>query len=154
MLYAASVAPTGQAGLCAAAGVVPAAPLSHRQVALGVSVYSTSAVLGLLLLPKKSIAFAYIAVFGAYTLVKYAIEKLRSGILQWICKLGYASCALALVMWLMPALLMPAARLLPDSWEMRVAFAVAAVLYYVIFAVYDIAFSRLITLLRRVFSSE
>ncbi|MGE4548580.1 MAG: hypothetical protein AB7C89_03385 [Intestinibacillus sp.] len=153
LLYLAAIVPAGQVGLCAAAGVIPAAPLSHRRVALGASVYAASALLSFLILPKKSVAFAYTAVFGAYTLVKYAAEKLHSRILQWGCKLACAGAALVLATLAVPAFVAPAVRLLPDTLGQSAAVAVAVILYFVIFAMYDIAFSRLITLLRRIFPS-
>ena len=154
LLYLAAIAPAGQAGLCAAAGAIPAAPLSHRRVALGASVYVLSALLSFLLLPKKSIAFVYTVVFGAYTLVKYAAEKLRFGALRWLCKLVYAGVALTLIVLVAPVLIAPAVRLLPDTLGQSAVFTAAVILYLVIFAIYDIAFSRLITLLRRIFPSE
>lgn len=154
LLYLAAVAPVGQAGLCAAAGVIPAAPLSHRRVALGSSVYVLSALLSFLLLPKKSVAFAYSAVFGAYTLVKYAVEKLRSGVLRWVCKLACAGVVLALTAIAAPALIAPAVQLLPNAFGQSAVLSVAVIFYFVIFAIYDIAVSRLITLLRRIFPSE
>lgn len=154
LLYLASVMPAGQVGLCAAAGVVPAAPLSRRRVALGVCVYVASAVLGFLILPKKTAAFAYTAVFGAYTLLKYAIEKLRAKPLQWVCKLGCAGVALGVVLLAAPMLLAPSIRVLPDSLDTGAAFVVAVLLYFVVFVLYDIAFSRLLQLLRRIFPPE
>lgn len=154
LLYVATLVPTGQIGLCAAAGVIPAAPLSRRRVALGISVYVTSSILALLVLPQKSAAFAYTIVFGSYTLVKYTIEKLRSPILQWICKILYAGCALVLIVTVALAVSMPEVQRFSTSAHPNVLPIAALLLYYAVFIAYDIAFSRLVTLLRRIFPKE
>lgn len=150
LLYLAALAPAGQVGLCAAAGVIPAAPLSRRRVSLGMSVYAASALLAWIVLPRKSVAFAYTAIFGAYTLLKYAIEKLRYKPLQWVCKLSYATLVLALCALVVWAFAAPALRL-PASPGRIAALGGAVLAYYALFLVYELAFSRLTLLLRQIF---
>ena len=45
-------------------------------------------------------------------------------------------------------------RVLPDSLDTGAAFVIAVLLYFVVFVLYDIAFSRLLQLLRRIFPPE
>lgn len=148
LLLAASFIPAGQLALCAAAGVVPAAPLSHRRVRLGVIVYAASLLLSWLIAPRKAVAAAY-GVLGLYTIVKYGIESLRRPALEWALKLVYCALAGALALALIAAGFVPALRL-----ESALAAALFFAALFAVFVLYDVAFSKLIGLMRRVFPGE
>lgn len=148
LLLLAAVLPAGQVGVCAAAGVIPAAPLSHSRIRLGTSIYAATLLIGWLILPRKSLMAVY-TVLGLYTLAKYVIERWRKPVLEWVCKLIYCNLTAALVAAALGAGLLPAVRI-------KAAFHVAAliVLFNLVFAVYDVAFSQLIGLMRRIFPKE
>ncbi len=147
LLLLASELPIGQIGVCAAAGIVPAVPLARGHVRLSVLICAATTALGVIAVPRKGILLAY-AVFAFYTLVKYAAERPRRRFCEWICKIGYCN-AVAAVLWaLLRVGLLPAVQL-------HGAAAVAALLILNITLIsYDIAFSRLITLLRRIFPRD
>ncbi len=77
LLYIGSgLIPQAAPALCISAGVVSAVPLI-RSFALRTSltVYAAVSALSLMLVPRKSVAAAYIAVCGLYPIVKYLIES-------------------------------------------------------------------------------
>ena len=73
LLYIGGLIPQAAPALCISAGVVSAVPLI-RSFALRTSltVYAAVSALSLMLVPRKSVAAAYIAVCGLYPIVKYA----------------------------------------------------------------------------------
>ena len=133
LLLLASVLPTGQLGVCAAAGIVPAVPLARERVRLGVLIGAATTALGAILVPRKGVLFAY-GVFACYTLVKYAAERPRRRFFEWSCKLLYCNAAAATVWVLMRAGLLPAVDLSDP------AALAALVILNITFIVYDIAF--------------
>lgn len=147
LLLLASVLPTGQIGVCAAAGIVPAVPLAHGRVRLGVLICVATIGLGVFAVPRKGILLAY-AAFAVYTLVKYAAERPRRRFLEWSFKMAYCNAVAAAVWTLMRGGLLPAVQL-----SGMTAVAVLLILN-VTFIVYDIAFSRVIALFHRVFPQE
>ena len=72
LLYIGGLIPQAAPALCISAGVVSAVPLI-RSFALRTSltVYAAAGALSLMLVPRKSVAAAYIAVCGLYPIVKY-----------------------------------------------------------------------------------
>lgn len=78
LLYIGGLIPQAAPALCISAGVVSAVPLI-RSFALRTSltVYAAVSALSLMLVPRKSVAAAYIAVCGLYPIVKYLIESRR-----------------------------------------------------------------------------
>ena len=81
LLYIGGLIPQAAPALCISAGVVSAVPLI-RSFALRTSltVYAAVSALSLMLVPRKSVAAAYIAVCGLYPIVKYLIEsRVRPG---------------------------------------------------------------------------
>jgi hypothetical protein len=129
-LYGASLTPSGQLGLVAAAGVFPAAALVSGGYAAGFLCYAASALLALVLVPDKGGAVLYLLFFGIYPLVKHLIEKLRIRVLEWMCKLILCNAALGLFLRFLRALLLAE---LPAffgiSWVFFLAGNAAFVLY-------------------------
>lgn len=143
LLLAASASPWSGWAFCISAGMLPAIPLAHRQVRLGLMVFAATGVLSVLIVPSKRFVTAYVLFFGLYPLVKYGIEQLRCLPLEWACKLAFAALAAGLVLWLVQLGFFPlggrALRL--PRWLL-----IAAALFA--FAGYDIIFSRIIALFR------
>ena len=83
LLLLASVAPGAGWGLCISAGMLPAIPLAHRQVRLGVHIYAATALLAFLVVPGKRFAVAYAVLFGVYAgcVAGFLLHLLRLGIL-------------------------------------------------------------------------
>lgn len=146
LLCLASVSPTGQIGLVAAAGVLPAAPMAVRRVRLGGMVYAATAVLGLIVAPSKGMALAYTLFFGLYTLVKYGVERLRKLPLEWALKLLFCNVGALIAFFILRQGFLPGLRALAGG-----RLVLLVLITNVVFIAYDIAFSRLIGLLRRIF---
>ena len=136
LLYIGGLIPQAAPALCISAGVVSAVPLI-RSFALRTSltVYAAVSALSLMLVPRKSVAAAYIAVCGLYPIVKYLIEsRVRPGARMVLAVLG------ALV-----------SKGVFPQMEMPGFFALAAFWFAanIGFAVFDAVLTRFIRFVRR-----
>ncbi len=136
-LYTASVTPSGQLGLLAAAGVFPAAALVSGGAAAGFLCYAAAGLLALILVPEKGGVVLYLVFFGLYPLIKHFIEKLKKLPLEWLCKLVLCNAALT-VFWLILRSLLLAE--LPAFFSNLWVFALAGNASFIF---YDIGFSKL-----------
>lgn len=138
LVYAASVAPAGNWGLVAVAGVLSAAAVISVGLGAGVLCWAGVSLLSFLLLPGKFCALLYTALFGLYPLVKSLIERLRKRGLEYLLKLAFFNASFTLIFLVMRAAVLdslPAA--LGTVWVLYLA-------ANVVFLVYDFGFSRLI----------
>lgn len=103
-------------------------------------VFLVTGVLSLILLPQKTPAVMYLLFFGYYPILKEKLEKKRK-LTAWIFKELLFNAALILMLVLSRFLLM-------GSGEMQSAwiFLAVALLAEVVFPVYDLALTRLISL--------
>lgn len=99
--------------------------------------YIASSILAFLLLPIKSIAFLYAVLFGLYSIVKYYIEKLRNVKKEWFLKLFFAN-IVGILIYLVFRLVMMA--------EFQYVFYILLVAYNIAFIIFDIAYTKLITI--------
>ena len=102
-------------------------------------VYAVTGLLGLVLLPNKGIAAMYLLFFGYYPIVKEKLEQ-RPRVLRWVLKelIFYAAVLALAVVWkwlLFPEAVLPSPLLL----------VALLVLAQVVFVLYDIALTRLIS---------
>ncbi len=145
LLYIGGLIPQAAPALCISAGIASAVPLV-RSCALrtSVTVYAAASALSLMLVPRKSVAAAYIAVCGLYPIVKYLIEtRVRPGV-RMALKLIYVNLVLAVlgafVSWgVFPQMEMPGFFALAAFW-----FAAN-----IGFAVFDTVLTQFIRFLRR-----
>lgn len=139
-LYLAALTPTGQLGVVAVAGLMPAAAVVSASLSAGAFCYVATGILGLLLSPDKGSAVLYLVFFGLYPLVKCLIERLRKLPLEWLCKLAFFNLTLtACWFFLRPVLLSGLPAVFEELW-------VLCIIGNVVFMVYDFGFSQLITL--------
>lgn len=76
LLYIAALIPQAAPALCISAGIVTALPLLRSRTVKGsVTVYAAVSALSVILVPRKSIAAAYIMATGLYPIVKFLIEN-------------------------------------------------------------------------------
>ena len=137
-LYIASMAPTGQLGLVAVAGLFPAAAVISGGIAAGILCYAGSGLLALLLIVDKGAALLYLLFFGLYPLAKYEIERLRKLPLELFCKLIFFNLVLLLFWFLFDSILLAGLpAFLQSFWPV---WAVGNV----VFLCYDYGFSKLI----------
>lgn len=142
ILWLACLAPSGRVGLTAAAGLFPMSGVLAGGPTVGYFCWIVSGLLGLILLPDKSIAFLYLIFLGLYPVVKSHIEGLRRQWLEWTCKLVCFNVALTLF-WFLIQGLFPIS--LPSWIEGK-----TWLLYLLgngVFVIYDIGLSKLIALL-------
>lgn len=133
----------GRLGLCISAGMLPAIPLAHRQVRLGVHIYAATALLAFLVVPGKRFAVAYAVLFGVYPLMKYGIERLHRLPLEWVCKLAYAGCVAGFLLHLLRLGILPLAGRAADAPHAALVLA-----FLIAFVCYDVLFSKIIALFR------
>ena len=136
-LYLACVFPTGQLGFTAVASLFGIAAVVECGVVSGIFVYAGTSVLGLLLLPAKSMVYLYIIFFGLYPVLKSLIERIGKLALEWVLKLALFNASLSVLWFLLRELA------LPES-----AFSYSPILVYAlgnpVFILYDIGLTRLI----------
>ena len=141
LLWLACAAPSGRTGLAACAGLFPMAATLYAGRRLGYLCWAAASLLGLILLPDKGVALLFAAFLGVYPVVKGRLETLERRAVEWGLKLSWIELTLTLFWFVLEDLFG-----LPD-W-----LAGSALLIYglgsVIFVVYDLGLSRLITLLR------
>ena len=102
-------------------------------------IFSVTGLLSLILLPQKTPALLYLLFFGYYPIIKERLEKKRS-MIAWIAKEIVFNAALFLLLILSRFLLMGL------ETEPIGLFVTVVVLAEIVFPVYDIALTRLISL--------
>ena len=139
ILYFASIWPTGQVGLAAAASVFTAAAVIEAGLLPGVYVYIISSALSLLLMPGRSAPILYALFFGYYPVIKSLIERIGWTAAQWALKLLAFNAALTVTWFLLGELLFGTRENMPG----------ALVIYpagNAVFALFDYGFTKIIWL--------
>jgi len=139
LVYLACLAPTGQWGIVAAAGLLPAAAIISVGLKAGFLCWAGAAILALLLAPDKFCALLFAALFGLYPMVKSMAEGLRKKPAEFMVKLGFFNAAFtALYLTMGLAMLGSLPEVLGSSvWVLYLA-------ANAVFLAYDFGFSRLI----------
>ena len=137
LLYIASIWPTGQLGLVAAASLFAAAAVIEAGLGSGISVFIVSAVLGMLIVPNRAAPLLYILFFGWYPVVKSLIERLRGNVRQWVLKLLVFNASLTIIWFMLRHLII---GFLGDTSNVILAYLGGNVL----FVVFDYGFTKLI----------
>lgn len=86
-MFGASFVPGIELTLFAIASLFTAVMIIETGIGGGVLLYIGASLLGLILLPNKLALIPYIFFFGYWCIVKYFIEKIKSGVIQIIIKL-------------------------------------------------------------------
>lgn len=138
LVYIAAIAPAGNWGLVAVAGLLPAAAVISVGLGAGVLCWAGVSLLSFLLLPGKFCALLYTALFGLYPLVKSLIERLRKRGPEYLLKLLFFNAAFTLIFLVMRgAVLNSLPTALHTTWLLYVV-------ANVVFLAYDFGFSGLI----------
>ena len=141
LVYLGSIAPTGNWGIVAAAGLLPAAAVISVNLTAGFLCWAAATVLAFLLVPDKFCVLLFGVLFGLYPMVKSLVERLRKKPLEYVLKLVFFNAAFTVVCLSMAAAV---AESLPQVlgssvWVLYVA-------ANVVFLLYDYGFSKLIAL--------
>ena len=139
LAYLACLAPTGQWGIVAAAGLLPAAAVASVGLKAGFLCWAGASVLSLLLAPDKFCALLFAALFGLYPMVKSLAERPRKRPLEYLAKLAFFNAAFTLIYLAMAAAVTASlpALLGGSVWLLYLA-------GNAVFLLYDFGFSRLI----------
>lgn len=95
-MFAGSIVPGIELTLFAISSLFVAVMIMEAGVGGGIMLYAAAVILGLILVPGKLALVPYIFLFGYYGLVKYFIEKVRSGISQIIIKVIFFAAVLCI----------------------------------------------------------
>lgn len=143
LLWLACAAPSGRIGLAAAAGLFPMIAAMFTGRGGGYLCWAAASLMGLLILPDKGIALLFLAFLGVYPVGKGRIETVGRLEIEWGLKLAWFNLTLTVFWFVFQELFLPS----PPEW-----LANHTLLLYglgsLVFVIYDIGLSRLITLLR------
>ena len=143
LVYLGSMAPAGNWGIVAAAGLLPAAAVISVSLTAGFLCWASAAVLAFLLVPDKLCALLFGVLFGLYPMVKSLIERLRKKPLEYALKLAFFNAAFT-------AICLTMATAVAESLPLPQVLGSSVWVFYgaanVVFLMYDYGFSRLIGL--------
>ena len=148
-----TVIPTMEIGLPILAGVFLTVLVMELGLKWGILGYVAVAILSLLLAPSFESRILFVVFFGYYPVVKAAIERLRSTAACWAVKIFLFNFAVGGAYYL---LLRFTTALPKDDFMAFGAYLPAVALFVgnIVFVVYDIALSRVITAYVRVWQSK
>ncbi len=139
LVYISAVAPTGNWGVVALAGLLPAAAVVSVGLKAGFLCWAAVVILAFLLVPDKFSVLLFGALFGLYPMVKSLVERLRKRPLEYLLKLAFFNAAFTVICLI--AFTAVTASLPPMlGGSVWVLYSVANV----VFLLYDYGFSRLI----------
>ena len=136
-LYIASVIPTGQLGFLGIASLCGIAAVVEYGLAGGLFVYIGTGLLGLFLVPSKTLVGLYAVFFGVYPIVK-ALSERFGRIAEWCVKLAFFNATLSAALFALKMTLF-------DLTEVRYGIYLLYALGNIVFAIFDIAVSRAIS---------
>ena len=138
LVYIGSIAPTGDWGIIAVAGLLPSAAVISVGLQAGFLCWACVSILAFLLIPDKFCVLMFAVLFGLYPMVKSLIERLRRRPLEYVLKLVFFNLAFTVLYVVMKNAVLAS---LPE------VFSVVWVLYLagnVVFLLDDFGFSKLI----------
>ena len=139
LVYLSAVMPTGNWGLVALAGLLPAAAVVSVGLKAGFLCWAAVTILAFLLVPDKFCVLLFGTLFGLYPMVKSLIERLRRRLVEYLLKLAFFNAAFTLIAWTMSAALTASLPPMLSSsvWVLYLA-------ANLVFLLYDFGFSRLV----------
>ena len=144
-MFGASFVPGIELTLFLISSLFTAVMVIETGVAGGISVFAASSLLGLILVPNKLALIPYVFCFGYYAVLKYFIEKIKSGVLQMTIKVVYFAAVLFVGLFLFKSVLASGVHM-PD-WPVGGLFAAGIVMM----VLYDYVMTFLINWYRRRF---
>ncbi|MFG6350720.1 MAG: hypothetical protein K1W21_03650 [Oscillospiraceae bacterium] len=139
LVYLGSVAPTGNWGIVALAGLLPAAAVVSVSLKAGFLCWIVVSILAFLLVPDKFCVLLFAVLFGPYPMIKSLVEQLRKKPVEYLLKLVFFNAAFTMV-WLTMASAVASnlpAAIAGSVWALYLA-------GNVVFLAYDYGFSRLL----------
>ena len=136
VFYLAPIFQTTTLALSALAGCVLFYTIIKFGKAPSILIYISVSIIGILIVPDKSVVISYIAFFGIYPFVKNIIESINRLYIEWILKLLFFNAILTVLLVLFKSLLY--------MGDIEVPIYIIYPLFNFAFIVYDIAFSNVI----------
>lgn len=139
LLYISSVVPTGNWGIVAAAGLLPAAAVVSVGLKAGFLCWAGVSILAFFLIPDKFCVLLFAALFGLYPMIKSLVELLQRKPMQYLLKLVFFNAAFTLIYLAMGSAVTGSLPPMLGSsiWILYLA-------GNAVFLLYDFGFSRLI----------
>ena len=147
-MFGASFVPGIELTLFLISSLFTAVMVLEAGAAGGLSVFAAASLLGLILVPNKLALIPYIFCFGYYAVLKFYIEKIKSGVLQMTIKVVYFA-AIVLLGLLVFKSVLTAGIHMPD-WPVA-GLIIAGI---VILVLYDYVMTFLINWYRRRFKGS
>ena len=139
LVYIASVAPTGNWGIVAVAGLLPSAAVISVSLQAGFLCWAGVSILAFLLIQDKFCVLMFAVLFGLYPMIKSLIEQLRRRPLEYVLKLIFFNAAFTVIYLVMKnAVLASLPEVLSVVW-------ILYVVANIVFLLYDYGFSKLIS---------
>ena len=143
-LYFGGVMPQIGPAACLIAGVASAIPLLRRaNIKTAGLLYLVTSVLGLLLTPRKLIAAAYVLLFGLYPIYKSFAESAKNAVLEYALKFLFCNAMLCALYFMLRAF-----ATLPKFPDIPFVYPISLLALNLVFFIYDLGFSKLVSLYR------
>ena len=137
-MYVGNILPTGRLGIIAVSSLFVTAAVIEAGLGAGLFVYAGSGLLAALILPDKTSALLFGLFFGYYPLIKSLAERIGKVVLIWAVKLVVFNAAFSVVWFLFK-------RILFETDSFTVSTLVAFALGNLVFVVYDLGLTKLIS---------
>jgi hypothetical protein len=97
LLYLASIVPTAKITLFTLVSISVAIMIIEFKVREAIITYLSTSIIGLLIVPSKSIMILYVAFFGYYGIIKYYIERINNVLIEWVLKIIFFNIVFSIV---------------------------------------------------------
>lgn len=140
LVYVGSVVPSGNWGVVAVAGLLPAAAVISVGMKAGLLCWGGVSLLAFILIPGKFCVLMYAVLFGLYPIVKSFVERIGRKVPEYLLKLIFFNGAFTTLYLTMKAAVLE---------SVPTALSVVWILYLagnIVFLMYDFGFTKLISL--------
>ncbi len=138
ILYIASIVPRGSAAFGAIAGIAVVAAVIEGGIGGGISVYTVSGLLSVILAGDKVPAILYIIFFGYYPVVKSLVERIRKLPIEWILKVILVNIIITVIIFLLGNIIT-----INFEYEFLNNNVIIYILGNIAFIIYDLALSKI-----------
>lgn len=140
LIYIASIIPSGNWGVVAVAGLLPAAAVISAGLGAGTLCWAGTSILAFFLIPDKFCVLMFGVLFGLYPIFKSLIERIRRRLPELLLKLVFFNAAFTVLFFIMnTAVLDSLPGVLSVVWLLYVV-------ANIVFLLYDFGMSRLISI--------
>ncbi|MBE6952436.1 MAG: hypothetical protein E7452_02655 [Ruminococcaceae bacterium] len=143
LMVVASFVPTMSVSLAVIAGLFVAAAFLECGRTHAFLCYLTASILGLLLVPDRSVALMFVLLFGSYPIFKSVAESAREVWVEYLLKFAFCNAMLVLLYFLLKSF-----ATLPKLPEVKFVYPLTLLVLNIVFFIYDLGFSKLVSLYR------